>query len=72
MARRHTEVIEAIHRASPIQPFPPEWVQWKRDDGLESEIPVVAGLTEAMQRAFSTQELLTRSDFNPGSREAAG
>lgn len=72
MARRHTEVIEAIHRACPILSFPSEMVHWTSGDGVGSEIPVVAGLTEAMQRAFSTQELLTRSDFSLGSREATG
>ena len=72
MARRHTEVIEAIHRAGPIKSFPPEMVQWKSGDGAGAEIPVVVGLTAAMQRAFAAQELLTRCDFDPGLQEVAG
>jgi predicted dehydrogenase len=63
MARRHTEVIEAIHRASPIYSFPSAQVQWRGDDGNGSEEPDVAGLTAAMRRAFSSQELLGRSGF---------
>ncbi|HTO02248.1 MAG TPA: hypothetical protein VL069_01040, partial [Opitutus sp.] len=72
MALRHTEVIEAIHRACPIRTFPPEMVHWKSGDGAEADIPVVAGLTAAMQRAFAAQELLTRCDFNPGLQQTAG
>ena len=63
MARRHTEVIEAIHRAAPIRAFPPDQVQWVGKDGAASEVPDVAGLTPAMRRAFSTQESLASSGF---------
>lgn len=61
MARRHTEVIEAIHRASPIRSFPPSMVHWKAEDGDGSEIPGVAGLNGAMHRAFAEQHSLAQS-----------
>jgi predicted dehydrogenase len=63
MARHHTEVIEAIHRAAPIHPFPADLVRWRGDDGMGSEIPDVIGLTPALRRAFSNQESLASSGF---------
>jgi predicted dehydrogenase len=63
MARRHTEVIEAVHRASPIRSFPAKDIQWTAENGTGSEIPEVAGLTAAMRNAFQSQELLGRSEF---------
>jgi predicted dehydrogenase len=63
MARRHTEVIEAIHRASPIRPFPPGLVRWTGGNGIESDTPEVTGLTDAMQRAFAAQASLAKSGF---------
>jgi predicted dehydrogenase len=68
MARRHTEVIEAIHRASPIRSFPAKDVQWAAENGSGSEIPEVPGLTAAMRRAFATQELLERSGLTLAAR----
>jgi predicted dehydrogenase len=68
MARRHTEVIEAIHRASPIRSFPAKDIQWTAENGTGSEIPEVAGLTAAMRNAFQSQELLGRSEFRDGVR----
>jgi len=67
MARRHTEVIEAIHRASPIRSFPSGRVHWVGGNGIESDTPEVAGLTEAMQRAFAAQESLEHSGFQTSS-----
>jgi hypothetical protein len=63
-ASRHTEVIEAIHRAAPIKSFPPSLVNWKADDGAGSEIPGVEGLPAAMRRAFTAQESLAQSGFS--------
>ena len=63
MARRHTEVIEAIHRMAPIHTFPSDQVNWVADDGVGSEIPEVAGLSSALRRAFTTQESLAKSGF---------
>jgi predicted dehydrogenase len=63
MARRHTEVIEAIQRAAPIQSFPPADVHWSGADGAGSEIPEVVGLTAAMRRAFASEESLAKSGF---------
>ena len=65
MARRHTELIEAIHRAAPIQSFSPVDVHWSGTDGVESQIPQVVGLTAAMRQAFTTQASLAQSGFNP-------
>jgi hypothetical protein len=65
MARRHTEVIEAIHRAAPIQSFSPADVQWAGTEGVESQIPRVAGLAAAMRQAFATQASLAQSGFTP-------
>jgi predicted dehydrogenase len=63
-ASRHTEVIEAIHRAAPIQSFPPSLVHWKAEDGVGSEVPAVEGLPAAMRRAFTVQESLAQSGFS--------
>lgn len=63
MARRHTEVIEAIHRAAPIHPFRSGDVQWEGSEGAGSEIPEVAGLSAALRQAFATQETLAKSGF---------
>jgi predicted dehydrogenase len=65
MARRHTEVIEAIHRAAPIQSFSSADVQWSGTEGVESQIPRVAGLAAAMRQAFATQASLAQSGFTP-------
>jgi predicted dehydrogenase len=66
LARRHTEVIEAIHQASPITEFAPKDVQWTTENGSGSETPEVAGLTAAMRRAFANEETLARSGFSLG------
>lgn len=63
MAARHTEVIEAIHRAAPIHSIRPDQVNWVADDGAGSEIPEVPGLSSALRRAFTTQESLAKSGF---------
>jgi hypothetical protein len=63
MARRHTEVIEAIHRSAPIHPFPPEQVRWEGENGIGSEIPEVIGLAPALRRAFASHESLAKSGF---------
>ena len=64
MARHHTEVIEAIHRAAPIQPFPSDRVKWAGENGYDSEVPEVAGLTAAMRRAFTAEASLASSGFS--------
>jgi predicted dehydrogenase len=64
MARRHTEVIEALHRAAPIHPFASSDVRWTGNEGPGSQVPEVSGLTSAMLRAFSRQESLAESGFS--------
>lgn len=58
----HTALIERIHQAGPVQPFPPEQVEWVGEDERNA-VPTVAGLTEAMQRAFAAQSSLRAAGF---------
>ncbi|MBS0664371.1 MAG: Gfo/Idh/MocA family oxidoreductase [Verrucomicrobia bacterium] len=61
-AGRHTALIERIHRAAPVVPFPPEQVEWVGDEERTS-VPTFPGLTEAMQRAFAAQGSLRAAGF---------
>jgi predicted dehydrogenase len=63
MAARHTDLIEAIHRAAPITPFPADLVEWAGPNGAESAVPSVPGLDEAMRRAFAEQRPLRECGF---------
>ena len=63
LASRHTAVIEAIHRKTPIHNFPAESVQWSADNGSPTAVAGVRGLDAALRRAFATQKSLADSGF---------
>ncbi len=58
----HTALIERIHQAAPVRPFPADQVAWVGEDE-RGAVPTVAGLTEAMQRAFAAQSSLRAAGF---------
>jgi len=68
-AARHTAVIEAVHRVGRVRAFAPERVRWV-DDTKGSTVPDVAGLTDALRRAFDQEQSLAASGFAPA-QEAA-
>src|SRR5690606_2495562 len=52
IASRHTAVIEAIHAAGPVAAIDPSLVSWVTDDSGIGQLPEVAGLTAAMEKAY--------------------
>jgi len=63
MAGQHTALIEAVHRAAPIQPLPPEQVSWSPAPGSNGQLAEVPGLLDAMRRAFREDKLLGECGF---------
>jgi predicted dehydrogenase len=59
----HTALIETVHRAAPITPFPPAWVSWQAADGSSSGVPEVRGLNAALRQAFASQKSLHDCGF---------
>jgi predicted dehydrogenase len=60
LAARHTALIEAVHRASIVEPFRAQEVDWNDANG---GTPKVVGLIPALRRAFATERSLAESGF---------
>ncbi len=63
LAGCHTALIETVHRATPVTPFPAAWVSWQAADGSSSGVPEVRGLNAAMRQAFAAQKSLHDCGF---------
>ena len=71
VAARHTALIESLHRAAPVTPFPAARVEWSQPNGAASAVPSMPGLDAAMREAFAKQKTLRECGFALA-REAVG
>jgi hypothetical protein len=63
MAGHLAELIEAVHRATPIATIPPARVRWHGANGDGAAVPEIPGLADAMRRAFHDDGSLQSSGF---------
>jgi predicted dehydrogenase len=63
MAGELTKLIEDVHRSAPIVTIPASRVQWTEVNGHSSSVPEIAGMAEAMRRAFVTEKSLAADGF---------
>jgi len=64
VAREHTALVEAIHRAATIRPVADEAIQWRPLLEGAAQVPCVQGLEVAMRKAFAERQLLREMGFN--------
>lgn len=64
MAACHTHVIEQLHRDQLIHAFDDSLVKWLPGPDGGAEVPVVAGLTEALLQAFTQENQLADHGFD--------
>jgi predicted dehydrogenase len=66
MAARHTVLIEGVHRAAVITPFPAGRIEWSESDGIAGSVPSFPGLDAALRLAFTGQTTLRQGGFVAG------
>lgn len=64
MAMKHTALIEAVHRASPITSFPVNVVEWSGASGETGRVPAMPGLDSALRQAYAEKKSLRASGFS--------
>jgi predicted dehydrogenase len=66
IARHHVQFIADLHADWPIVPIAPDLIQWVQPSlSPEAAVPIVAGLEDAMHRAYTNQSSLAAAGFNP-------
>lgn len=66
IAARHTALIEAIAREGRIRTVPRELIGWESADGPSGAVPVIAGLEDALRRAYAAGDTLQSQGFQIG------
>jgi predicted dehydrogenase len=64
VAREHTALIEAIHRAAPIRSVSEDKVEWRPMLNGSTLVPCIRGLEGAMRKAFADRRLLSEIGFS--------
>lgn len=65
IARRHAEMVLALHAHSAITPVSSDLLAWSGDVGSDAAIPIVNGLEEAMHNAYRRHTSLQDAGFAP-------
>lgn len=65
MATRHTRLIDTVHRAAAVTPFPSDLIEWTLLNGATSPVATVHGLDAALRQAFAEQKTLREGGFAP-------
>jgi predicted dehydrogenase len=65
LSEGHTAFIDAVHRASPVQPVPPALVSWEdlQFTHWSGRIPVIRGIEDAFDRALAQRSTLAAAGF---------
>jgi predicted dehydrogenase len=65
LSEGHTAFIDAVHRASPVQPLPPSLVSWEdlQFTHWSGRIPVIRGIEDAFERALAQRSSLAAAGF---------
>ncbi|WP_438482007.1 Gfo/Idh/MocA family protein [Oleiharenicola lentus] len=63
LAEKHTAFVEAVHAAAQVQSVPAQLIFWKAPTPSAAPVPGVAGLEEALSRAFIAKSLLRDTGF---------
>jgi predicted dehydrogenase len=65
MATRHTRLIDTVHHAAAVTPFPSDLIEWTLLNGATSPVATVHGLDAALRQAFAEQKTLREGGFAP-------
>lgn len=65
IARHHAQVIADLHTNRAISTVPASLVEWSQSATSTAAVPIVAGLEDAMHRAYAEQSTLAQAGFNP-------
>ncbi|HEY4302295.1 MAG TPA: Gfo/Idh/MocA family oxidoreductase [Candidatus Didemnitutus sp.] len=63
MAASLASLVEAVHHSTPIRSVPPTLVHWRDYNGAPAAVPEVAGMADALRRAFRTEKSLAAEGF---------
>jgi predicted dehydrogenase len=63
MAASLASLVEAVHHSAPIRSVPPLLVHWRDYNGAPAAVPEVAGMADALRRAFRTEKSLAAEGF---------